>query len=248
MLLRVESLFNWPPDSEWTGRRERFTLLQARPITTAIPADGDQRGWYLSLRPGRRRLSALAERVAGQLIPELEALGKRLAAEAIEGYDDRALAAAIEERRAAVEMWRQIYIDDFIPFAHGVRQLGLYYNDAVQPHDPYEFVGLLKGQQMVASRRNRALQALAGRVRGGCGAMRHSVRRSYKQLSRGGRMQRTRCRPSPAVNRSLRHLRNCRPSSWIWPTEANVFRTTPTSCSKPCSNWPGRPGLPNHTM
>jgi phosphohistidine swiveling domain-containing protein len=166
MLLRVESLFNWPPDTEWTGRRERFTLLQARPITTAIPVDGDQRGWYLSLRPGRRRLSALAERVAGQLIPELEALGRRLAAEAIEGYDDQALAVAIEERHAAVETWRQIYIDDFIPFAHGVRQLGIYYNDAVQPDDPYEFVGLLKGQQMVASRRNRALQALAGRVRG----------------------------------------------------------------------------------
>jgi phosphohistidine swiveling domain-containing protein len=166
MLLRVESLFHWPPDTEWTGRRERFTLLQARPITTAIPADGDQRGWYLSLRPGRRRLSALAERVAGQLIPELEALGKRFAAEAIEGCDDLALAVVIEERHAAVETWRQTYIDDFIPFAHGVRQLGIYYNDAVQPDDPYEFVGLLRGQQMVASRRNRALQELAEQVRG----------------------------------------------------------------------------------
>ena len=165
MLLRVESLFHWPPDTEWTGRRERFTLLQARPITTAIPADGDQRGWYLLLRPGRRRLSALADRVAGQLIPELEALGKRFAAEAIEGCDDLALAVVIEERHAAVETWRQTYIDDFIPFAHGVRQLGIYYNDAVQPDDPYEFVGLLRGQQMVASRRNRALQELAGQVR-----------------------------------------------------------------------------------
>ncbi|MBN1137656.1 MAG: PEP/pyruvate-binding domain-containing protein, partial [Anaerolineae bacterium] len=166
MLLQLESLFNWPPDTEWTGRRERFTLLQARPITTASPADGDQRGWYLSLRPGRRRLSALAERVAGQLVPELEALGKRFAAEAIEGCDDEALAAVIEERYAAVEAWRQIYIDDFIPFAHGVRQLGIYYNDAVQPDDPYEFVGLLKGQQMLASERNRALQGLSEQVRG----------------------------------------------------------------------------------
>jgi pyruvate,water dikinase len=52
-------------------------------------------------------------------------------------------------------------LDDFIPLAHGVRQLGIYYNDAVKPEDPYEFVGLLQGQQMVASRRNRALQELA---------------------------------------------------------------------------------------
>ncbi len=65
MLLQVESLFQWPPDTEWTGRSERFTLLQARPITTATPEAGDQRDWYLSLRPGLRRLSALAERVAG---------------------------------------------------------------------------------------------------------------------------------------------------------------------------------------
>jgi len=71
----------------------------------------------------------------------------------------------IEERYAAVKRWQQIYIDDFIPFAHGVRQLGIYYNDAVQPDDPYEFVELLKGQQMVASQRNRALQLLAEQVR-----------------------------------------------------------------------------------
>jgi phosphohistidine swiveling domain-containing protein len=165
MLLQVESLFQWPPDTEWTGRGERFTLLQARPITTAIPEAGDQRGWYLSLRPGMRRLSALAERVAGELIPELQELGERFSLEAIEELGNQELAAAIEERHAALEEWRQIYLDDFIPFAHGVRQLGIYYNDVVKPGDPYEFVGLLQGEQMVASRRNVALQALAEQVR-----------------------------------------------------------------------------------
>jgi pyruvate,water dikinase len=165
MLQQVESLFHWPPDTEWTGRGDRLTLLQARPITTAIPETGDQRGWYLSLRPGRRRLSALAERVAGELIPELQDLGERFSLEAIEELSDQELAAAIEERSAALEEWRQIYLDDFIPFAHGVRQLGIYYNDVLKPDDPYEFVGLLRGEQMVASRRNQALQALAEQVR-----------------------------------------------------------------------------------
>ena len=165
MLLQVESLFQWPPDTEWTGRGEGFTLLQARPITTAAPEAGDQRGWYLSLRPSMRRLSTLAKRVAEELIPELEELGDRFALEAIKGHGDQQLANAIEERHTAVERWRQIYLEDFIPFAHGVRQLGIYYNDAVQPEDPYEFVGLLRGQQMVASRRNQALQALAEQVR-----------------------------------------------------------------------------------
>jgi len=165
VLLQVESLFQWPPDMEWTGRGERFTLLQARPITTATPEAGDQRGWYLSLRPSMRRLSTLAGRVDGELIPELQVLGERFSLEAIEDLGDQKLAAAIEERHTAVERWRQIYLEDFIPFAHGVRQLGIYYNDAVQPEDPYEFVGLLRGQQMVASRRNQALQALAEQVR-----------------------------------------------------------------------------------
>jgi pyruvate,water dikinase len=164
MLLQVESQFQWPPDTEWTGRGERFTLLQARPITTAIPQAGDQRNWYLSLRPGMRRLSALAERVAGELIPELQAVGERFSRETLDELDDQELAAVIQERSGALEEWRQIYLDDFIPFAHGVRQLGIYYNDVLKPEDPYEFVGLLRGEQMVAARRNQALQALAEQV------------------------------------------------------------------------------------
>ena len=103
MLQRVESLFQWPPDTEWTGRKGRFTLLQARPITTVSPAADDQRAWYLSLRPGMRRLSTLSKRVSGELIPRLERVGEQFAAEAIEGYDDRTLAAAIEDRYAAVQ-------------------------------------------------------------------------------------------------------------------------------------------------
>jgi phosphohistidine swiveling domain-containing protein len=164
-LLSVESLFGWPPDTEWTGRRERFTLLQARPITTVRPDPDDVRVWYMSLRPGMQRLSALAKRVAEELIPQLEREGDRLAAEALDDLSDRELAAAIEERLAIVREWRQIYLDEFIPFAHGVRQLATYYNDAVRPEDPYEFVGLLKGEEMVASQRNRALEDLAGRIR-----------------------------------------------------------------------------------
>ena len=191
VLLQVESLFHWPPDIEWTGRQERFTLLQARPITTAVTdtgQHGDQRGWYLSLRPGRRRLSGLAERVAGQLIPELEALGKRFAAETIEDRDDQGLAAAIGERYAAVKTWQQIYREDFIPFAHGVRQLGIYYNDAVQPEDPYEFVRLLQGERMVASRRNGALRVLAQQVGGNqvlCEGLSRVADRGWQDLLEG---------------------------------------------------------------
>jgi phosphohistidine swiveling domain-containing protein len=163
-LVRVESFFGWPPDIEWTGRAGHLTLLQARPITTASTEPGDEKSWYLSLRPGMQRLKALRERVAGELIPQLEALGPRLASEEIEQYDDPRLAQSIRARWTAVQDWTKTYRDEFIPFAHGVRQLATYYNDAVRPADPYEFVGLLKGQQMLAAQRNRALNDLARRL------------------------------------------------------------------------------------
>ena len=80
-------------------------------------------------------------------------------------YVNEELAVAIERRVAKLQEWRKIYYDDFIPFAHGVRQLGQFYNDTVQPEDPYEFVGLLRGESMIASRRNRLLGEMAGELR-----------------------------------------------------------------------------------
>ncbi len=160
-LLSTEHLFGWTPDLEWTGRSESFTVLQARPITTAAVNDGDERPWYLTLRPGDARLQALRRRVAEELIPELEAQGQALADEPLDVLDDRQLARAIDQRRQIVAKWKKIYWDEFIPFAHGVRRLATYYNDAVQPEDPYEFVGLLRDQPLLAGQRNQAIGELA---------------------------------------------------------------------------------------
>lgn len=160
----IESLVGWAPDLEWGLQSDQLTLLQARPITAAADAS-DPRAQYLRLRPGLRRLRRLAARVAGELIPALDAEGHRLAAEDLDRLDDEGLAHAIEARAATVLRWKDIYRDEFIPFAHGVRQLGRLYNDAVRPVDPYEFVGLLRGEHMIASRRNAAVAALAADVR-----------------------------------------------------------------------------------
>ncbi|MBW2541830.1 MAG: hypothetical protein JRF15_07060 [Deltaproteobacteria bacterium] len=146
---------------EWTGRSASLTLLQARPITTAPPDTDETRNWYLTLRPGDARLKRLRERVVEQLIPELESEGDALAAEDLDLLDDWKLADALEKRSETVAKWKQIYWDEFIPFAHGVRRLATYYNDAVQPEDPYEFVGLLRGQPLLAAQRNRAIAELA---------------------------------------------------------------------------------------
>ncbi len=164
-LLEVEALFGWSPDLEWTGRDTMLALLQARPITSLPATEDDTRAWYLSLRPGAAQLARLCDRVEHELIPELSGESERLAAADLERCDDVALALAIDERRAAFDRWRRTYWDEFIPLAHGVRQLGSYYEEAVRPRDPYEFVGLLRGQTLAASVRNERILALAARLR-----------------------------------------------------------------------------------
>lgn len=165
----LEDHLGWPPDVEWTGRGGALTVLQARPITRPRPpasaeAD-DRRPWYLTLRLGADRLRRLCHRVSEELIPELAALGASLAAEPLDDIDDDALANALRQRHDLLERWRRVYAEDFIPFAHGVRRLGVYYNDAVRPDDPYEFVALLSSENRLAQRRNDELQLLATMLR-----------------------------------------------------------------------------------
>ncbi len=111
--------------------------------------------------PGDAQLRELRKRVAEQLIPELEAEGRNLATQELDRLSDRQLADAIDHRSQVVAKWKKIYRDEFIPFAHGVRRLAIYYNDAVQPADPYEFVGLLRNQPLLAAQRNCAFSELA---------------------------------------------------------------------------------------
>lgn len=161
-LRQVEELFGWPPDMEWAEQGGTLSVLQARPITSGLSApESDERRWYLTLRPKLPQLRRLAEKVSRTLIPELERLGEKLAGEDIDNLNDRELADCIKERLATLTSWRGIYKDEFIPLAHGVRFLGAYYNEALQPQDPYEFMALLGGQDFLASDRNAALLNLA---------------------------------------------------------------------------------------
>ncbi len=164
VLQEVERVFGWAPDVEWTGCSPHLTVLQARPITS-LGAPDDERSWYLSLSPSRRRLRALCEQVVGVSIPELTKVGEDLAAELLRPNDDETLADCLEARQAALTHWRQVYREEFIPFAHGIRRLGVLFNDAVRPDDPFAFVGLLTGQPLRAMERNRELAELAKGLR-----------------------------------------------------------------------------------
>lgn len=160
-LEKVKKHLQFTPDIEWTGTNARFTLLQARPVTSLQEQD-DIRNWYQSLKLSFEALNALYHKVVDTLIPTLQQQGHHFSQEELEPLEGNELAQALLKRYDATLYWRKVYYSDFIPFAHGVRYLAMYYNDKVKPADPYEFVGLLEGQQMISMTRNQALKELVG--------------------------------------------------------------------------------------
>ncbi len=71
----------------------------------------------------------------------------------------------IEKRQKIYDHWVKIYWSDFIPFAHGIRLFGQFYNDAVTPDDPYEFMVLLENTGLKSMERNNLIEKLARMIR-----------------------------------------------------------------------------------
>ena len=164
--LQVERFFGSPQDMEWTIRDGVLYLLQARPVTAGEPSGGgDPRAWNLTLRRSFENLKALREEVEGRWIPAMITEGESLAEFDLPSLTDGELADEIERRRQLFRKWTDIYYANFIPFAHGIRLLGQTYNDALRPADPYEFMDLLGGTEMIGLERNRVLGRMAGRIR-----------------------------------------------------------------------------------
>lgn len=160
MILKIENIFGFPVDVEWTGKGDDFTILQVRPITGLNDQDED-RQWYLTLTPSLNNLKVLSKRIENELIPRLEREGIELSKESPDGISRTQLAQKIKERAKIYFKWKDIYWNEFIPFAHGIRNFGTFYNDLVKPDDPYEFMEVLKSNELIASKRNRELLGLA---------------------------------------------------------------------------------------
>ena len=141
-------------------------LLQSRPITTLKSEDGeDKRGWYLSLHRTFENLKVLRQRIEMEFIPAMVDEADRLSKLDLNKLSDQDLAEEIKRRWDINHKWVTVYWEEFIPFAHGIRLFGQFYNDAVQPDDPYEFIDLLSDTQMVSVKRNRMLEELADMIR-----------------------------------------------------------------------------------
>ena len=166
LTLRVEKEFGTPQDVEWTFKADVLYLLQSRPITTlSSKTAGDKRPWYLSLRRSYENLKVLRKRIEGELIPAMVDEAERLARQDWTVLSDLQLADEIARRMDIHGQWVAIYWSDFIPFAHGMRLFGQFYNDTVRPEDPYEFMDLLGSGQLKSLERNQKLEEMASMVR-----------------------------------------------------------------------------------
>lgn len=166
-ILQMEALFGGPQDTEWTLRDNEFYLLQARPITRLhSESDGDLRGWYISLSRSHENLKMLQERIEKDIIPAMEKEADDWAAMDLTALSDEAIAVEIRRRHNRFAYWEDVYKDDFIPFAHGMRLFGQFYNDTAKPEDPYEFMELLAGADLISKKRNRHMEELAEMLRG----------------------------------------------------------------------------------
>ena len=162
----LEQQFGLPQDIEWTLSNNLLFILQSRPVTAKkTNSTEDKRGWYLSLTRSFGNLQQLHLVIVNERLPAMASEAKRL-----DDYDpnplsDHELASEIDRRSEIYQHWHDVYWDEFIPFAHGVRLFGEFYNDTLNPFDPAEFILLLNSSDMISVKRNQKLAELAAEVR-----------------------------------------------------------------------------------
>jgi len=150
---------------EWTYRRNLLFTLQSRPITTGSSGADDTRPWYLSLHRSFENLQGLRRKIEDELIPCMVKEAGEMAQFPLAPLSDLELAGEIERRLTVGEKWDEQYKEYCIPFAHGMRLFGQVYNDRVKPENPFEFMDLLGGVDMISVQRNRMMEELVGRIR-----------------------------------------------------------------------------------
>ena len=182
---RAETLFGPPQDVEWTFRDDLLYVVQSRPVST-LNSSGDapgaaaagtmgasdggapvsavgrsDRAWYLSLHRSFDNLKLLRERIEGEYLPAMSSDADRMARVDLGTLTDQELRVEIERRQQIRDGWLEVYWRDFIPFAHGMRLFGQVYNDDLRPEDPFAFLDLLTGADLVSLERNAVLAGLA---------------------------------------------------------------------------------------
>lgn len=163
---KAENLFGQPQDMEWTFRSKSFYFLQSRPITTPSgKPEPRSKEWYMTLRPSFEKLKKLQKKIETEIIPGMTKAAHESAGMNLHSLEDIDLAEEVRRRQSLVKHWTKVYWDDLIPFAHGMRLFGQIYNDTLSPGDPYEFIDLLRPDNMESLSRNNLLMDMAKLLR-----------------------------------------------------------------------------------
>ena len=165
LVKKAESIFGSPQDVEWTWKHGDLYVLQSRAITTGMAEEEGERPWYLSLSRSYENLSILGLHIENDLIPAMISEAADMASHDLSHLPDEKLVHEISSRLETYKKWLKIYRDEFIPYAHGIRLFGMFYNDTVKPSDPYEFMALLQSVEIEAVSRNNKLDEMAEMVR-----------------------------------------------------------------------------------
>jgi pyruvate,water dikinase len=161
----LEKRFGAPQDVEWTYRGAQLHILQSRPITTASHlSQQDLRPWYVSLHRSLETLKELRRSIENEYVPQMIRQAEQLAGLDMTTLTDKDLAREIHVRQRVLRYWHQIYWDQFIPFAHGIRLFGQIYNRVLKPKDPHEFLRLLPSEPLKSVERNHRLIQAAREV------------------------------------------------------------------------------------
>ncbi|WP_320047933.1 PEP/pyruvate-binding domain-containing protein [uncultured Ilyobacter sp.] len=172
-LKNLHAEYGFPVDLEWTLKDNKLYLLQVRPVTTLTSEDEeeklwekeDKRPWYRSLTKSFDTLKEMQRRIEEEILPDMEKAAAYMKDMDISSMDNISLSKEILRRSDLYEKWHNIYWEELIPFAHGVRLFGKIYNDAVKPTDPYEFTELLRSNNMMSVTRNRSFLFLIKKVK-----------------------------------------------------------------------------------
>jgi pyruvate,water dikinase len=163
---QLETLLGEALDIEWTYSDKSLHILQVRPITARLQSDaGDNRPWYLSLHRSLDTLEALRTELEQQVLPGMNHDAEKMGSVELSQLTNWELAKEYRLRRKILDKWLNIYKEKCIPMAHGLRLFGEFYNDLLKPEDPYEFVGLLHSDGLLAVKRNRQLREMAELLR-----------------------------------------------------------------------------------
>lgn len=163
---QLEAFFSAPVDVEWTVQDRHLYILQARPITKGFQAGpNDNRPWYLTLHPSLETLEQLSVELEEQVIPGMHQDAQQMVECDLAKLSNAQLVQETLHRRNILEKWLQVYKEKCIPMAHGMRLFGQFYNDCFGPDDPYEFLNLLRSENLLAVKRNRQLLNMAQMLR-----------------------------------------------------------------------------------